>query len=82
VSHAALGAEFDAKCAFGGEGETIVRGLAVDKELRSFGGQVGNGGTGGVALLPDEEEQSDFDAGLAELVCSSDLRGDDALGPE
>ena len=79
VGHAAFGAEFDAEGALGGEGEAVVGGLAVDEELRSFGRLVGDDGSGGVAFLADEKEQTDLDACLAESVCGRYLRGDDAL---
>ncbi len=80
VGHAALGADFDAECAFGGDGEAVVGGLAVDEEARAAWALVGDDGAGGVALLADDEEQADLDAGVAQAISGGDLRGDDALG--
>ena len=43
-------------------------------------GSVGDVGARGVALLADDEEQADLDAGVAQAIRCGDLRGDDALG--
>jgi hypothetical protein len=41
---------------------------------------VGDLGTGGVALLADDEEQADLDLRRAKFFGGGDLGGDDALG--
>jgi hypothetical protein len=80
VGHLAVGAELDAEAAFGGEGEAVVGGFAVDDELRAFGGGVGEEGAGGVALFADDVEEGDALAGGDELFGGGDLGGDDSLG--
>src|SRR5260370_747829 len=79
VSHAALCSKFDAECTLGGERETVVRWLAVDEELRSFGKLIRNLGSGGVAFFAYDEEQSDLNSGFTELIGCRYLSGDDSL---
>ncbi len=71
VGHLAVGAELDAETAFGGEGEAVVGGLAVDDEARAVGGCVGDEGAGGVALFADDVEQSDALAGGASFSAAA-----------
>jgi hypothetical protein len=65
---------------FGGEGEAVVGGLAVDEEARAARVAVGDLRTGGVALLADDEEQAHLHARVAQALGRGDLRGDDAFG--
>lgn len=80
MSHAAIGVKFNAKSAFGGKGEAVIGGFAVDEKAGAFGVEVGYGGTGRVALFADDEKEADLDVGVAEAVGGGDLGGDDPFG--
>jgi hypothetical protein len=80
----AVGVELNAQGTFAGDGEAVVGGFAVDEEAGSVGPGldefVGNLSAGRVALFTDDEEESDGDSLLSQLLGGGDLRGDDAFG--
>jgi len=51
VGHFPGGFEYGAQSAFGGEGEAVVSGLAVDEKAAALGCEIGGFGAGGVALF-------------------------------
>src|SRR6185312_15439272 len=79
MGHTALGVEFGAQCALGGDGDAVLGGLSVDKEFGTNGFFVGDLCAQAVAFFPDEEEESYMNALLAKTVGGGNLYGDDAF---
>ena len=80
VAHLAGGAEGRAESAFGREREAVSGGFAIDEIAAALGIFVGKPCSGRVALLADDEEQTDLRTLVPEAHRSSDLRRDDAFG--
>ncbi len=80
VGHLARRPEDGAEGAFGGEGEAVISGFAVDEEAAALGGEVGDFGAGGVALFAGNEEEADLKALRAESFGGGYLGGYDSFG--